>query len=77
MALKMVVRPIAPERKVPAALHYQFLAQGGLKQAPRRAANGRQSQLSPEEHAALLEAAAEICDLLRFHGFEGPFYEKC
>ena len=73
----MVLRPIAPERKVPAALHYQFLAQGGLKQAPRRAANGRQSQLSPEEHAALLEAAAEICDLLRFHGFEGPFYEKC
>ena len=38
---------------------------------------GRQSQLSPEEHAALFKADAEICDLLRFHGFEGPFYEKC
>jgi hypothetical protein len=56
----MVLRPIAPERKVPAPLHYQFLALGGLKQAPGRAAEGRQSHLSPEEHAALLEADAEI-----------------
>jgi hypothetical protein len=77
MVLKMVIRPIAPERKVPTPLHYQFLAQGGLKQAPGRAAKGRQSQLSPEEHVALLEADAEICDLLRLHGFEGPFYKKC
>jgi DNA-directed RNA polymerase specialized sigma24 family protein len=36
----------------------------------------RQWQLSPEEHAALLKADAEICDLLRFYGFEGLVYEK-
>jgi hypothetical protein len=37
---------------------------------------GRRSKLSPEEHAALLEADAEICALLRFHGFAGFLYEK-
>ena len=46
-----------------------------VSQAGGAVEDRRQWQLSTEEHAALLKADAEICDLLRFHAIR--FQSRC